>query len=228
MGSNHIKHLFRIAERKACKRLENWMIWWYDKNKIRLKRHSRRDGESVQHLFLTGEIQVGKSTLIGRLLKACPTLRIGGFRTVWSAPRQAPRNTLHIVPAFGEAVPTEANCVGLRDHAAHRRVDFPQVYDKAGTALLRDAARWDLIVMDEIGRGEDEARQFQAAVLNLLGADTPILGVVQARAGVLPDRIRQHPKVRLLTVTEENRDDLAAELIAEQSILRQAERKVQL
>lgn len=170
----------------------------------------------MQHLFLTGEIQVGKSTLIGKLLNACPTLRAGGFRTVWSEPRQAPKNRLHIVPAFGETELTEENCVGLRDHVTHCKVDNSQVYDKVGTALLRDAENWDLIVMDEIGCGENEALQFQAAVLTLLDGDTPIIGVVQARAGRLPDQIRRHPRVRLLTVTEENRDALAEELIAEQ------------
>ena len=40
---------------------------------------------NAMHVFLTGEIQVGKSTLIRRVLAALPDVRTVGFRTVTAA-----------------------------------------------------------------------------------------------------------------------------------------------
>ena len=53
---------------------------------------------------------------------------------------------------------------------------------------------------------------FRARVLELLDGDTPILGVMrQGAMGWLED-IRNHPKVQLITVTEQNRNDLPLQL----------------
>ena len=51
----------------------------------------------MTHLLLTGEVQVGKSTLIRRLLEAHPGWRVGGFQTVtrWAG-RQG---SVHMIPA---------------------------------------------------------------------------------------------------------------------------------
>ena len=51
----------------------------------------------TEHLFLTGEIQIGKSTLLRRFL-AEKKQRIAGFRTVWS---DGERRTLHLLPCDG-------------------------------------------------------------------------------------------------------------------------------
>ena len=45
-----------------------------------------------------------------------------------------------------------------------------------------------------------------------LDGSTPILGVLQQAQSQFLDRIARHPRVTVLTVTEENRNTLAAEL----------------
>ncbi len=162
------------------------------------------------HLFLTGDIQVGKSTILNRYLSSHPELCIGGFRTVWKHERSDYRNSLHIIPA-AEPVPlTEENCVGIREGVWPDRkcVDFTDVYDTVGTALLRGAGPFDIYLMDEIGLAENNALRFQAAVLRLLDGDTPVIGVVRDKPGVLPDLVRAHPRVRIITVTVENRNEI--------------------
>ena len=37
----------------------------------------------MRHVFLTGDIQTGKSTILRRYLERHPDLRVGGLRTVW-------------------------------------------------------------------------------------------------------------------------------------------------
>ena len=63
-----------------------------------------------------------------------------------------------------------------------------------------------LLVMDELGPHEAEAALFRQAVLKLLDGDIPILGVLQAPAERFWPEITHHPNVRMLEVTENDRD----------------------
>ena len=166
----------------------------------------------MEHVFLTGAIQVGKSTILNKYLRAHPELRVGGFRTVWKG-RWSERASIHIVPAAEDVPLTEENCVGIRSFVPPRRgrEDYPKIYDTVGVPILEGGGPYDLYLMDEIGPGENEAAEFRKAVLRLLDGDTPVLGVVQEKPGVLPDLIRAHERVRIITVTEENRDDIRIE-----------------
>ena len=169
------------------------------------------------NIFLTGEIQVGKSTIIRRWLEAHPGLRVGGFRTV-AGPREPDGcDSIHIVPGTGSAALTDANRVLRRggDILSHgRRVQpFLAVFDTVGTALLEQCGNCDLLLMDEIGIQEDGADRFRRAVLACLDGPVPILGVVRNLPGRLTDAVRGHPKTRILVVTEENRKYVRRELL---------------
>ena len=165
------------------------------------------------HVFLTGDIQVGKSTIIRRYLEEHPGLRVGGFLTVWGGDRRAPDVTLHIIPADGTGAPGADNVIKRR--TGKGMADYPEVYDAAGVRLLQNSAACDIIVMDEIGPGENEALAFHRAVLETLRGDVPVLGVVRALPGVLTDAVRACGNVRTVTVTEENREDILQELLRE-------------
>ena len=166
------------------------------------------------HIFLTGDIQVGKSTIIQKYIAAHPELRIGGFRTVWKDERWNNRNTLYIVPAAGPDEMTDSNRVGLREGVFPDRIatDYPKVFNIAGVMLLRHPEEYDLILMDEIGIGENTADVFQKAVLSVLDGDIPVIGVVRDKPGVLTDAVREHPNVRTIVVTVENREKILDDL----------------
>lgn len=161
------------------------------------------------HFFLTGEIQIGKSTLIRRALSAFPGLRVSGFRTV-----TAPSGALHMLaPDADERCFRAENQVGLRKGPGLGAEGYAEAFDRVGTALLRLAEESPLILMDEIGRLEEPALAFCARVRELLDGTTPILGVVQRRGDTpLQSRVRAHPNVRLIEVDAANRDPLVPEL----------------
>lgn len=169
------------------------------------------------HIFLTGEVQVGKSTIIRRWLEAHPHLRVGGFRTVPGVTGENGEDTVHIVPAAGTPALTDENRIMFRQGEwPHRRREFfPQVFDCVGVALLQDNKDTDILIMDEIGFTEDNAALFQQAVLEKLEGDMPILGVVRALPGVLADAVRAHPKSRIIAVTQENREEVLKRLLRE-------------
>ena len=168
------------------------------------------------HVFLTGDIQVGKSTLASKVLAAMGDVRLGGFRTVTVADRSDAFGSLYLVPAAAEhPVCGDDNRVGIRRGHGRGTEGFPEVFDRAGTEVLSDAENCDLILMDEIGKLESESPAFLGRIAALLDGDVPILGVLR-KEGETPQQklVRSHPKVRLIEVTEQNRDALAAEITA--------------
>jgi len=169
----------------------------------------------MTHIFLTGERQLGKSTLLRRVLAGLPALRLGGFRTVTAAEADGASGPVYLVPAAQEPPQYgDDNRVAIRLGRGRGAVGYPEAFDRAGTAALRDAEKADLIVMDEIGFLEAEALRFRARIGELLDGDTPILGVVRQRGeSAQQQAIRTHPKVRIIEVTKDNRDSLCPEIL---------------
>ena len=154
----------------------------------------------MTHLFLTGQKGAGKSTLIRGLL-AEETGRLGGFFTVRH------EGGVYLLPAAKERTFTPESLLFRCGHGGD-----PARFDDMGCAALADTAGCRLLVMDELGPHEEAALRFQAAVFRTLDGSTPILGVLQQAQSQFLDRIARHPRVTVLTVTEENRNTLAAEL----------------
>ena len=152
------------------------------------------------HVFLTGPVQIGKSTLLRASLDALQPQKLGGFRTVSAQPQAdgSRPDELH----------ESANRIGIR-RPGLGIVSFPAAFETAGLAALAGAEDCDLLLMDEIGRMERRADTYSARILTLLDGGVPILGVVQKKADTpLAQAIRSHPRVRLIEVSEENRDTL--------------------
>ena len=153
-----------------------------------------------RHLFLTGPKGVGKSTLIRSLL-AEESGSLGGFFTVKH------EGGVYLLPAARERAFTPENFLFRCGHGGD-----PARFDELGCAALADTAGCRLLVMDELGPHEAEARRFQAAVFRTLDGAIPIIGVLQQAESEFLDRIACHPQVTVLTVSEENRDTLGEAL----------------
>lgn len=159
------------------------------------------------NVFLTGEVQVGKSTAIRRFLAERPELVPGGFVTV-SFPSREPgaRWDVYILPPRWSEKDVTFDCrVGIRGGAG---TVFPAAFDEAGTALLTPPPGCRLLLMDELGRMERGAAVFCRAVLAALDGPVPILGVVKPESNPLLDAVRAHPRTVLLPVTADNREEI--------------------
>lgn len=170
--------------------------------------------EAKRHILITGERGAGKSTLIERLLEACPRPRYGfvtrmrpagpdGFRPVYIHPADQP---------VTERVFTAENCVGSCDSRTHR--PDPAVFDGLGAVYIRAARPGGVIVMDELGFFEAKAEAFTAAVLEALAGDVPVIAAVKARADVpFLNAVRAMPKAEVFWITPENREELYEALL---------------
>ena len=166
------------------------------------------------HVFLTGPVQIGKSTLLQAALDALQPQKLGGFRTVSAQPQADGSRPVYLHPACGpEEQHESANRVGIR-RPGLGIVSFPAAFETAGLAALEGAEDCELLLMDEIGRMERRADGYSARIRALLDGPVPILGVVQKKADTpLAGVIRSHPRVRLIEVSAENRDTILPEIL---------------
>ena len=152
----------------------------------------------TEHLFFTGRKGVGKSTLVRAAIEG---RHVGGFFTK-RVEGVLERPSVHLLRAGAADVPSAENllfCCGGADM---------QQFDKLGCGALADAAGCDVLVMDELGPHEEQAAAFRQAVLRALDGDAPIIGVLQQAESAFLRQVAAHPNVRVITVTEENRDAL--------------------
>ena len=153
----------------------------------------------TEHLFFTGRKGVGKSTLARTAIEG---KRIGGFFTK-RVEGLLERPSVHLLRAGTADVPSAENllfcCGGSADI---------QRFEQLGCGALVEAGDCDVLVMDELGPHEARAAAFQQAVLRALDGAVPIIGVLQQAESAFLRQIAAHPNVRVITVTEENRDEL--------------------
>lgn len=157
----------------------------------------------VRHIFLTGEKQIGKSTILQKVLREYEK-SVGGFYTVRTNEFLGNQYSVHLLKAGETSRITEENFLflcGEKDDMVEKRFDW------IGCQALEDAQHCSLIVMDELGPHEEKAEKFVAAVNELLNGEAPILGVLQKTAGCCWPQFAAHPAVKILEITKENRND---------------------
>ena len=164
-----------------------------------------------KHILICGEVGVGKSTLIQRLL-AQSTRPLFGFTTKKLDPDENGFHPIYIHPA-GAKLRTfgESNQIGTCDRRIHNiNLD---VFNTLGVEYLH-AQPGGIILMDELGFMEAKADAFTRAIMAALDGDTPVIAAVKARFDVpFLNEVRAHPKGKLYMITQENRDKMFEELL---------------
>ena len=161
------------------------------------------------HIFLTGRKGVGKSTLLGKVLRGLD-VPVSGFLTkkVWLP--GAERASVHLLHPGTAEIPGEENFLF---YCGDKGKETAERFDRMAVRALREREGKRLIVMDEIGPHETRALRFQQEVLRVLDGDIPVLGVLQEAESPFLKKIAAHPRVQVIRVTEENRDSLSGELL---------------
>lgn len=162
------------------------------------------------HVFLTGDRQVGKSTAVRGIVRALG-LPVKGFVSGFAQGGHG--GALFLMPADQPPLMDEAHLVASREQG--RMTAHPGCFDRIGVPLLEEALRCTggLILMDEIGHLEKDAPGFREAIWRCLDGSVPVLGVLR-RDVPWHEEIKQHPQVRVLTVTLDNREQIPGEAIA--------------
>ena len=155
-----------------------------------------------KHLFLTGPKQIGKSTVLRKLLQDREG-KIGGFRTVRILLEDGA--SIHMVAPSESEYTDENRIFSRRKGILH--ID-PADFDRIGCNLLADSHNCDLILMDELGPSEANSEQFRQAVWNVLDGAVPVYGVLQVADSDFLDAVAARPDVEVITISEENRNSM--------------------
>ena len=166
----------------------------------------------MKHLFITGDIQTGKSTAINRAL-ADKDIILGGYRTVGGLRRADGNSYVHLLRADTYEQLAPHNRV-LHRKPTYGKIHFvinKELYNTKGVHLLENLPKdCQLILMDEIGKREKNCTAFRQAIFDTLDGDIPVLGVVQIRPDDFLDQIRNHPNVEVIRVTVDNRNEVSS------------------
>ena len=163
-----------------------------------------------KHIFLTGEKQVGKSTVIGKVLESLD-VKVEGFCTLpYQIDGQTKGYYLHSLNPMNEY---ENNSpisirVGLQKNKS-----IPETYETLGVKILKELQGDGIILLDEIGKLENKAFIFQQEVFKCLDKYKQVIGVLQKTNSPLVEAISKREDVVVLTVTKENRDEIPQKII---------------
>ena len=163
----------------------------------------------MKNIFLTGEVGAGKSTVIDKVLSLLPFVECGGFRTVSAAPlTDGAMLDVFLEKSWDQTPHDIEHLVGSRLYDGQFN-SYPSTFDTTGAAILASCPENAiLIVMDELGLMESDAKDFQKAVMNTLDGCLPVLGVIKPKPSEFLNAIRSHEKSEIFEVTKENRDAL--------------------
>lgn len=163
----------------------------------------------MKNIFLTGEVGVGKSTVIDKVLSLLPEVVCGGFRTISAAPLTEGALFDVFMESACEKTPHDsAHLVGTR-WGDNLFTAYPAVFDDVGASILASpSTSAALVLMDELGVMESDSELFKKAVLATLNGALPVLGVIKPKQTDFLDAIRAHENGLVFEVTEENREEL--------------------
>jgi nucleoside-triphosphatase len=167
------------------------------------------------NIIITGEPGSGKSTLIRRLLERLPVAPVG-FITKKEPAGSDGNESVYICSINGPWTGSMKNRVGLCTPGT--AVGFPEVFESEGVALLTGLPPSSLVVMDELGFMENDARLFCGKVLEILDGDYLVIAAVKLKNTPFLAKVCSHEKSRVYRISQGNRETLADEILMDQAI----------
>lgn len=172
------------------------------------------------HIVLCAPKKTGKTTLIERIMQetkapaAEPPIPVYGFQTKRFACADGIKRIYMFPAGLSQNDEGSPDARYLGSTCGRVRDVCTATFETYGTALIRSARPGGLIIMDEIGHMEKDARLFLQAIFDALDGDIPVLASVRYTDGSIDylERIKNHPRVQLYMLTDENRDAVYAEI----------------
>ncbi len=153
-----------------------------------------------------GECGIGKTSLIyGCLQHLKSDIKVGGFSTYFEK-KSPEEKILYISPYNCEnTVETAPQKKAVMHWLSGNITIFQNAFDEYGSQLLQQSINANLIVMDELGRFEENAEQFKKEVFNCLNGNIPVLGVIRKLDSTTwLDDVKNHPNVTILHIEKEH------------------------
>lgn len=167
---------------------------------------------AVLKLFVTGDPGCGKTTAIRRVVERLRgSVSMTGF---WTEEfREGTRRVgFRGVTIDGRSFPL----ADVRTAGPYRVGPYGVDLDglaTVGVAALTPSTGTELVVLDEVGKMESFSQPFRLAVEALLAGSTPVLATVALHGLGFPKRVRQDPRIELLSLSRAHRDAAVDEIV---------------
>lgn len=170
----------------------------------------------MKNIFLTGDRNIGKSTIIYKVKNMLKEEGLGfcGFETLPYTENgklvgfyiESVKNPGSKGTVFKRMI---GKCIGYR-----KAIGFTETFEEIGVKILEESLgrQNDIIIMDELGILEKDALCFQRLVKDALSSKQIVLGVIKLKSSPFLDSIRNRKDVEVLEVNMQNRSDLPLEI----------------
>lgn len=164
----------------------------------------------MKNIFLTGPVQIGKSTIIQKIIEEIAE-PVGGFLT--KKINLGEENKVNIISLLNiNENQTFAKFLPSNKHFNIKV--YNEVLNDFGSNILKESLqKKHIIIMDELGFIEKDALIFQKSVHTVLDNNNLVLGVIKPKDNKFLNSIRARKDVEIIEVTIENRNAIAKDII---------------
>ncbi len=164
----------------------------------------------TNNILITGPPRCGKSVLIERLVQRLKEPMTGFFtREIREGNQRVGFSITTLDGKKGVLAHTRVKGRIRVGKYGVNLVDIDQVAVPAMTATT--AGEW--VVIDEIGKMECYSPLFRETLIHALDSDNPVIGSIALKGTPFIEGIKRRDDVKLVRVTEQNRDRLADTLL---------------
>jgi len=158
------------------------------------------------NILLTGPIQIGKSTILKKVISQL-NLQVSGFYTkAFLINNQVIGYKMYdykkLITPF---------VIGLKDTPVTCK-PYTEMFETYGVKILESMSA-DMFLLDELGFLERHAQSYQKKIHEILDSDVLVLGVLKDKHNEFLDSVRNRKDVTILRVSESNREYLPFEII---------------
>ncbi len=163
-------------------------------------------------ILITGVPGSGKTTLIRRVVSQFSG-PAGGFYTQEMREGHK-RKGFEIITLDGERGILAHVDIESDVQVSKYGVDLATLDDLAVGAIQTAIDKRGLVVIDEIGPMEIASARFRGVVMEAIASNVDVLATVVKRNIPFTDNIKSRPKVTLIEITKDNRDQLVSVILS--------------
>ncbi|SJZ78400.1 nucleoside-triphosphatase [Garciella nitratireducens] len=167
----------------------------------------------MKHVFLSGNIGIGKSTIIQKLIRNLNLNqeKIGGFYTkAYIKGNELKGFYLEPIHIHYNIPNIQDRLIGYKLDGGDKWISVKDTFENLGVRVLKECMKgsFDLIILDELGFFENDCLLFQKKIHEVLSSGKRVIGVIKPFSTPFIDSIRIREDVMEVEVTKDNRQGL--------------------